>query len=183
MKLAKDWIWKPEASIYEHSSQVVHYAYPFYWYRVYGNEIELIKQVSKFCGIVQDWNSLIEDHPLVAAPVVEAVSSVEDMYIDRRSWLTLGEVPFDPIDQISTFIWGNRKVQLSFTPDGQLFERKEWYYDQPTYTARFGYSKKKDRYFATHYKNSDGVECNKIDKGWNWIAGKPVIEKKYGKRK
>ena len=104
------------------------------------------------------------------------------MYIDRRSWLTLGEVPYDPIDQIENYTYGNRRVQLSFTPDGQLFERKEWVNDQISFIAQYNYSKKKDRYFANYYKNSDGVECNKIDKGWNWITGKPLIEKKYGKR-
>jgi hypothetical protein len=47
----------------------------------------------------------------------------------------------------------------------------------------FEYSKKKDRYFARHYSNSDGVDCYKHDGGWQWNTGKPIIEKKYGKRK
>jgi len=92
-------------------------------------------------------------------------------------------MPFDPIDQISTFVWGTRKVQLSFTPDGQLYERKEWSHDQITFKSLFEYSKKKDRYFARHYSNSDGVDCYKHDGGWQWNTGKPLIEKRYGKRK
>jgi hypothetical protein len=133
---------------------------------------------------VQDSNEyIVEAAPEVVVVEPTAVSSVEDMYIDRRSWLTLGEVPFDPIDQIENYTWGNRRVQLSFTPDGQLYERKEWTNDQISFISQYSYSKKKDRYFATYYKNSDGVECNKIDKGWNWISGKPLIEKRYGKRK
>jgi hypothetical protein len=71
---------------------------------------------------------------------------------------------------------------LCFTPDGQLFTAKLGVKDKLTYWAAIDYSKKKDRYFATRYKNSNGVECNKIEKGWNWISGKPVIEKKYAKR-
>ena len=179
MKLSKPWVWRENAVIYTHPSEVIHEPYPFYWYRATGLQIELVKQVSKFCGIVQDWNEyIVEAAPVEATPVL----SVEDMYIDRRSWMTLGEVPYDPIDQIENYTWGNKRVQLSFTPDGQLFERKEWYYDQITFVSQYKYSKKKDRYFANYYKNSDGVECNKIDKGWNWITGKPLIEKKYGKR-
>lgn len=182
MKLSKPWVWRENAIIYTHPSEVEHQPYPFYWYRATGLQIELVKQVSKYCGIVQDSNEYIKEPEIVQAEPV-AISSVEDMYIDRRSWLTLGEVPYDPIDQLETYVWGNRKVQLSFTPDGQLFERKEWEYDQLTFVSQYSYSKKKDRYFATRYKNSDGVECNKIDKGWNWISGKPLIEKRYGKRK
>jgi hypothetical protein len=184
MKLSKPWVWRENAIIYTHPSQVIHQPYPFYWYRATGLQIELIKQVSKFCGIVQDWNEYIKPDPVqVVEAVVEApVLSVEEMYIDRRSWMTLGDVPYDPIDQIETYTWGNRRVQLSFTPDGQLFERKEWTNDQISFVSQYNYSKKKDRYFANYYKNSDGVECNKIDKGWNWITGKPIIEKKYGKR-
>ena len=178
MKLLKPWVWREDAVIYTSAFDVVHQPYPFYWYRATGLQIELVKQVSKFCGIVQDSNEYIVEAVVETTPIL----SVEDMYIDRRSWLTLGEVPFDPIDQIETYVWGNRKVQLSFTSDGQLYERKEWDYDQVTFIAQYSYSKKKDRYFANYYKNSDGVECNKIDKGWNWITGKPIIEKRYGKR-
>jgi hypothetical protein len=178
MKLSKPWVWRENAVIYNHPSEVIHEPYPFYWYRATGLHIELVKQVSKYCGIVQDSNEYIVEAVVEATPVL----SVEDMYIDRRSWMTLGEVPYDPIDQIETYTWGNRKVQLSFTPDGQLYERKEWNYDQVTFVAQYSYSKKKDRYFANYYKNSYGVECNKIDKGWNWITGKPLIEKRYGKR-
>jgi hypothetical protein len=181
MKLVKEWIWKPEASIYEHSSQVVHYAYPFYWYRVYGNEIELVKQISKNVGIVQDWNSLVQDQPEVVAP--EVVSSIEDMYVDHRSWLTLGEVSSDPIDQVAEFTWGDTTTKLEYTPDGQLYSVRHYVDGKIVYVGQYSYAKKKDRYFATRYQNSLGVECNKIDKGWNWISGKPVIEKKYGKRK
>jgi hypothetical protein len=181
MKLAKPWDWNENAIIYTHPSEVVHEPYPFYWYRVTGLHIELIKQISKNCGIVQAENDFIPSTPVSVetAPTM----SVDDMYIDRRSWLTLGEVVPDPIDQIAVFCWGDKKVELCFTPDGQLFTAKEWVSDNLTYWAAIDYSKKKDRYFATRYKNSDGVECNKIEKGWNWISGKPVIEKKYAKRK
>jgi hypothetical protein len=182
MKLSKPWVWRENAIIYTHPSEVEHQPYPFYWYRVTGLQIELIKQIDKFCGVVQAVNEFI---PTPKEVVVEdaPVLSVEDMYVDRRSWLTLGEVPFDPIDQIENYVWGNKRVQLSFTPDGQLFSRKEWINDQISSTAAFSYQKKKDRYFASCYVNSDGVHCQKIDKGWDWISGKPLIEKKYGKRK
>ena len=99
MKLAKPWVWREEAIIYTHPSEVIHQPYPFYWYRATGLQIELIKQVSKFCGIVQDWNEYIPEPKEVAAEETP-VLSVEDMYIDRRSWMTLGEVPYDPIDQL-----------------------------------------------------------------------------------
>jgi hypothetical protein len=180
MKLLKNWQWREDAIIYTRAWDVVHQPYPFYYYLVDGLKIELRKQINKYCAVIQAENEFI---PTPVAVVAEPIPTTEDIYVDHRSWLTLGEVPHDPIDQISTFVWGTRKVQLSFTPDGKLFERKEWSYDQPTYTAHFSYSKKKDRYFANHYKNSEGVECKKIDSGWDWITGKPLIEKKYGKRK
>jgi uncharacterized protein YcfL len=59
MKLSKPWVWRENAVIYTHPSQVIHEPYPFYWYRATGLQIELVKQVSKFCGIVQDWNEYI----------------------------------------------------------------------------------------------------------------------------
>jgi hypothetical protein len=180
MKLLKNWQWREDAIIYTRAWEVVHQPYPFYYYLVDGLKIELRKQINKYCAVIQAENEFIPN-PVVA--VSEPIPTTEDIYVDHRSWLTLGEVPHDPIDQISTFVWGTRKVQLSFTPDGKLFERREWLYDQPTYTAQFSYSKKKDRYFANHYKNSEGVECKKIDSGWDWISGKPLIEKRYGKRK
>jgi hypothetical protein len=180
MKLLKNWQWREDAVIYTRAWDVVHQPYPFYYYLVDGLKIELRKQINKYCAVVQDSNEFI---PTPVVVVAEPIPTTEDIYVDHRSWLTLGEVPHDPIDQISTYVWGTRKVQLSFTPDGKLFERREWSYDQPTYTAQFSYSKKKDRYFANHYKNSEGVECKKIDTGWDWISGKPLIEKRYGKRK
>jgi hypothetical protein len=183
MKLAKPWHWNNNAIMYTHPSEVVHEPYPFYWYRVTGLHIEYIKQIDKYCGVVQAENdfipTVVEVDPVETAPTL----SVDDMYVDRRSWLTLGEVVYDPIDQIENYVWGNRRVQLSFTPDGQLFERKEWTNDQISSWAHFNYVKKKDRYFAKQYKNIEGVEVVKIETGWNWISGKPVIEKKYGKRK
>jgi hypothetical protein len=181
MKLLKNWQWREDAIIYTRAWDVVHQPYPFYYYLVDGLKIELRKQINNYCAVIQAENEFIPT-PVAVSPV-EPIPTTEDIYVDHRSWLTLGEVPHDPIDQISTFVWGTRKVQLSFTPDGKLFERREWSYDQPTYTAQFSYSKKKDRYFANHYKNSEGVECKKIDTGWDWISGKPLIEKKYGKRK
>jgi hypothetical protein len=185
MKLLKNWQWREDAVIYTRAWDVVHQPYPFYYYLVDGLKIELRKQINKYCAVVQDHNEFIKPEPIgIIDNVVDSiVTPVEEMYIDRRSWMTLGEVPFDPIDQISTFVWGTRKVQLSFTPDGQLYERKEWSYDQITFKSLFEYSKKKDRYFARHYSNSDGVDCYKHDGGWQWNTGKPLIEKKYGKRK
>ncbi len=185
MKLLKNWQWREEAIIYTRAWDVFHQPYPFYYYLVDGLKIELRKQINKYCAVVQDENEFIPN-PVVGIidNVVDSrVTPVEEMYIDRRSWMTLGDVPFDPIDQISTFVWGTRKVQLSFTPDGQLYERKEWSYDQITFKSLFEYSKKKDRYFARHYSNSDGVDCYKHDGGWQWNTGKPLIEKKYAKRK
>lgn len=181
MKLRKPWTWKDNAIIYQDSSIVVHEPYPFYWYRVYGNEIELVKQISKFCGVVQDWNEFIpDDKPTtVEAPV----HSIEDMYIDHRSWLTLGEVSSDPIDMIAEFNWGNTTTKLEYTPDGQLYSIRHYVDDKIIYVGQYTYAKKKDRYFAHTYQNSLGVECKKIESGWEWISGKPIIDKQYGKRK
>jgi hypothetical protein len=177
MKLLKNWQWREEAIIYNYPSEVIHQPYPFYYYLVDGLKIELRKQINKYCAVVQDHNEFIPNPVVVAEPI----PTTEDIYIDHRSWLTLGEVPHDPIDQISTYVWGTRKVQLSFTPDGQLYERKEWSHDQITFKSLFEYSKKKDRYFARHYSNSDGVDCYKHDGGWQWNSGKPLIEKKIWK--
>jgi hypothetical protein len=177
MKLAKPWDWRPNTPFYNHPSEVVHERYPFYWYRVTGLQIELVKQISLYFGVVQAENFYVDDKPAVN------LSSTEDMYIDQRSWLTLGEYTHDPIDPISVFNWGDKKVELCFTPDGQLFTAKEWVKDKLTYWAALDYSKKKDKYFVNRYRNMQGVEAVKSDGTWNWISGKPVIDKKYGQRK
>jgi hypothetical protein len=182
-QLLKPWDWRDVPIVYGACLEWIkdQYDFPFYWYRQIDNKIELVKQLSRNCGVVQDSNEWIPSQITLAKP--ETISPVEEMYLDRRSWLTLGEVPYDPLDQLSTFTWGNKKVQLSYTTDGQLFSRKEWVNDQIVYSSAISYNRKKDRFFASHYKNSDGVEAQKIDKGWNYLAGKPIIEKQYGKHK
>ena len=180
MKLYKPWVWRENAIMYDHPSKVVHEPYPFYWYRETGNEIELVKQISAFCGVVQDWNHYVKEESFIYK-VDGDILDIEEMYIDHRSWLTLGDIPYNPIDQISTFIWGNKKVQLSYTPDGQLFERKEWMNNQIVYKSNVEFKRVKDRYFAKLYENTDGVKTTKLYKTWHWAKGKPMITKKqYG---
>jgi hypothetical protein len=179
MKLLKNWQWREEAIIYTRAWDVVHQPYPFYYYLVDGLKIELRKQVNKYCAIVQDENEFIPN-PVV---VSDTIPTTEDLYIDHRSWLTLGEVPNDPIDQISEFTWGNATTKMEFTGDGKLYSIRQYLDGKIIYVGQFNYNKKKDRYFVSGYQNSLGVNCKKIDTGWDWISGKPIIEKKYGKRK
>jgi hypothetical protein len=179
MKLLKNWQWREEAIIYTRAWDVVHQPYPFYYYLVDGLKIELRKQVNKYCAIVQDENEFIPN-PVV---VSDTIPTTEDLYIDHRSWLTLGEVPNDPIDQISEFTWGNATTKMEFTGDGKLYSIRQYLDGKIIYVGQFNYNKKKDRYFVSGHQNSLGVNCKKIDTGWDWISGKPIIEKKYGKRK
>jgi hypothetical protein len=179
MKLLKNWQWREEATIYTRAWDVVHQPYPFYYYLVDGLKIELRKQVSKYCAVVQDENEFIPN-PVVVA---DTMPTTEDIYIDHRSWLTLGEVPHDPIDQISEFTWSNATTKMEFTGDGKLYSIRQYLDGKIIYVGQFNYNKKKDRYFVSGYQNSLGVNCKKIDTGWDWITGKPLIEKKYGKRK
>ena len=179
MKLLKNWQWREDAIIYTRAWEVVHQPYPFYYYLVDGLKIELRKQVNKYCAIVQDENEFIPN-PVV---VSDTIPTTEDLYIDHRSWLTLGEVPNDPIDQISEFTWGNATTKMEFTGDGKLYSIRQYLDGKIIYVGQFNYNKKKDRYFVSGYQNSLGVNCKKIDTGWDWISGKPIIEKKYGKRK
>ena len=181
MKLLKNWQWREEAIIYTRAWEVVHQPYPFYYYLVDGLKIELRKQVSKYCAVIQDENEFIPN-PVVVSPV-DPIPTTEDIYVDHRSWLTLGEVPHDPIDQISEFTWGNATTKMEFTGDGKLYSIKQYLDGKIIYVGQFNYNKKKDRYFVSGYQNSLGVNCKKIDTGWDWISGKPLIEKKYGKRK
>ena len=181
MKLLKNWQWREEAIIYTRAWDVVHQPYPFYYYLVDGLNIELRKQVSKYCAVIQDENEIIPN-PVVVSPV-DPIPTTEDIYVDHRSWLTLGEVPHDPIDQISEFTWGNATTKMEFTGDGKLYSIRQYLDGKIIYVGQFNYNKKKDRYFVSGYQNSLGVNCKKIDTGWDWISGKPLIEKRYGKRK
>jgi hypothetical protein len=185
MKLLKNWQWREDAIIYTRAWEVVHQPYPFYYYLVDGLKIELRKQVSKYCAVIQDENSFIEDQPVKEVSTVDTSSETmaSDIYVDHRSWLTLGEVPHDPIDQISEFTWGNATTKMEFTGDGKLYSIRQYLDSKIIYVGQFNYNKKKDRYFVSGYQNSLGVNCKKIDTGWDWITGKPLIEKKYGKRK
>ena len=180
MKLLKNWQWREEAIIYTRAWDVVHQPYPFYYYLVDGLKIELRKQVSKYCAVIQDENEFIPT-PVVAP--LEAIPTTEDIYVDHRSWLTLGEVPHDPIDMNVEYTWGNATTKMEFTGDGKLYSIKQYLDGKIIYVGQFNYNKKKDRYFVSGYQNSLGVNCKKIDTGWDWISGKPLIEKKYGKRK
>jgi len=181
MKLLKNWQWREEAIIYTRAWDVVHQPYPFYYYLVDGLKIELRKQINKYCAVIQDENEFIPN-PVVVSPV-DPIPTTEDIYVDHRSWLTLGEVPHDPIDQISEFTWGNATTKMEFTGDGKLYSIRQYLDGKIIYVGQFNYNKKKDRYFVSGYQNSLGVNCKKIDTGWDWISGKPLIEKKYGKRK
>jgi len=181
MKLLKNWQWREDAIIYTRAWEVVHQPYPFYYYLVDGLKIELRKQVSKYCAVIQSENEFIPN-PVVVSPV-DPIPTTEDIYVDHRSWLTLGEVPHDPIDQISEFTWGNATTKMEFTGDGKLYSIRQYLDGKIIYVGQFNYNKKKDRYFVSSYQNSLGVNCKKIDTGWDWISGKPLIEKKYGKRK
>jgi hypothetical protein len=180
MKLLKNWQWREDAIIYTRAWDVVHQPYPFYYYLVDGLKIELRKQVSKYCAVVQDENEFIPNPVVVVA---EPIPTTEDIYIDHRSWLTLGEVPHDPIDMNVEYTWGNTTTKMEFTGDGKLYSIRQYLDGKIIYVGQFNYNKKKDRYFVSGYQNSLGVNCKKIDTGWDWISGKPLIEKKYGKRK
>jgi len=180
MKLLKNWQWREDAIIYTRAWDVVHQPYPFYYYLVDGLKIELRKQVSKYCAVVQDENEFIPN-PVVSP--VDPIPTTEDIYIDHRSWLTLGEVPHDPIDMNVEYTWGNATTKMEFTGDGKLYSIRQYLDGKIIYVGQFNYNKKKDRYFVSGYQNSLGVNCKKIDTGWDWISGKPLIEKRYGKRK
>lgn len=184
MKLKKPWVWREDCAMYNHPTEVPYQPYPFYWYRVTGLEVELVKQISKTCGVVQAYNEWIpSEAPVPKAPVQDSIKSVDEMYLDRRSWLTLGEVINDPIEQLAEFTWGDTTTKLEYTPDGQLFSMRQYIGGKIIYLAEYSYHKKKDRYFAYHYQNSNGAICQKVGTNWDYIKGKPLITKQYGKRK
>jgi hypothetical protein len=74
------------------------------------------------------------------------------MYIDRRSWMTLGEVPFDPIDQIETIPGVTAKYNYLLHRTASYMSVRNGLRSDNFCIIQYSYSKKKDRYFATTTK-------------------------------
>lgn len=212
MKLSKPWVWRENAIIYTHPSQVEHQPYPFYWYRATGLQIELIKQVSKYCGIVQDSNEYIVEAEIVQAEPIEPEKEIElSVSQEWRSWTTLGEVIEDPLPLENVFQYGNIKHIQHLTEDGKIKKVESYQNDKLLYSCNFEYKKIKGNSMWIEYTNSYGVKVirekektgdnmKQIDKYVvRWISAKPVdrdrvvntkllnlrseIDKLYGKRK
>jgi hypothetical protein len=97
-KLEKAWDWNEQAEIYYNNERPDRTDYPFWWYKVDGDDIYLIKQISKFCGVIQRENRyvLIDDRStvekLAKRNYVDDIDQETASELERRSWYTLGEV-------------------------------------------------------------------------------------------
>jgi hypothetical protein len=213
MKLLKNWQWREEAIIYNYPSEVIHQPYPFYWYRATGLQIDLVKQVSKYCGIVQDSNEFIPNAKEIEAvePVVPEKEIDLSVSQEWRSWITLGEVIEDPLPLENIFEYGNIKHIQYLTEDGKIKKVESYQNDKLLYTCNFEYKKIKGNSMWIEYTNSDGVKVirqkektgdnmKQVDKYVvRWISAKPIdkdrivntklnnlrseIDNLYGKRK
>ena len=97
-QLERPWDWNERAEMYYNNERPTRTDYPFWWYKVEGDDIYLIKQITKFWGVIHNQNKyvLIEDESLISnlakKHYLEDVDNETAYELERRSWMTLGEV-------------------------------------------------------------------------------------------
>ena len=108
--LRKPWQWRDCPIYYGSSLEWIKdkYEFPFYWYRQIDKNIELVKQINRFCGVVQDWNEWVEVIPKPQNDIPE-VRPPDENYLDRREWNTLGAYVKDPLPREVTIENGTTK--------------------------------------------------------------------------
>lgn len=106
LQLERPWEWNEQAEMFCYPDRPTRTDYPFWWYNVDGLKISLIKQVSKYFGVIFQENRYITAEQ---SAIVDNFSKIHlDDYdsdtaeeIFRRSWMTLGEyVPDDYENEI-----------------------------------------------------------------------------------
>jgi predicted transcriptional regulator len=184
--LRKPWAWRDCPIYYGSSLEWIKdkYEFPFYWYRQIDKNIELVKQISRFCGVVQDWNEWVEVIPKPENDIPE-VRPPDENYLDRREWNTLGAYVKDPLPRQMTIEHGTTKKIYELTEDGRYKSITYFKDGKIVYQCNMEYKKFENHLYPVHYYSSEKREVKRVGAHWQWISGRPYTEKKqfYGKRK
>ena len=184
--LRKPWAWRDCAIYYGSSLEWIkdQYEFPFYWYRQIDKNIELVKQISRFCGVVQDWNEWVEVIPKPEYKIRD-VGILEENYLDRREWNTLGAYVPDPLPRELVIEHGTTKKLYELTEDGRYKTITHFKDGKIVYQVNMEYKKFENHLYPVHYYSSEKREVKRVGVNWQWISGRPYTEKKqfYGKRK
>jgi hypothetical protein len=184
--LRKPWAWRDVPIMYGSSLEWIkdQYEFPFYWYRQIDKNIELVKQLNRFCGVVQDWNEWVEVIPKPENDIPE-VRPPDENYLDRREWNTLGAYIPDPLPTELKIEHGSTKVFYELTPDGRYKTITHFKDGKIVYQVNMEYKKFENHLYPVHYYSSEKREVKRVGAHWQWISGRPYTEKKqfYGKRK
>ena len=161
--LQKEWTWRSDAEIYDEGQRPTRTDYPFWWYAVIGDEIELRKQVSKTFGIIFDSNKLVIQDLRSAVEKIDKKNSYYELdsetasEIERRSWMTLGEVVEPeraPLEVTISHPSGGGAIYKFHPVHGRLWQTTWINQDgEIIYKAMFEYN---DKHFSVKYGNSLG---------------------------
>lgn len=161
--LEKEWSWRKDADIYDEGHRPTRTDYPFWWYSVIGNEIELRKQVSRTFGIIFDSNKLVIEDTRTSAEKLNKKNSFYEIdsetasELERRSWMSLGEpeeVEKAPLEYTISHPSGGGAVYKFHPVTGKLWQTTWINSDgEITYKAMFEYN---DKHFAVKYGNTLG---------------------------
>ena len=184
--LRKPWHWRDCPIYYGSSLEWIkdQYEFPFYWYRQIDKNIELVKQLNRFCGVVQDWNEWVEVIPKPQNEIPE-VRPPDENFLDRREWNTLGAYVPDPLPTQVKIEHGSTKVFYELTEDGRYKTITHFKDGKIVYQVNMEYKKFENHLYPVHYYSSEKREVKRVGAHWQWISGRPYTEKKqfYGKRK
>ena len=185
-KLRKPWHWREVRIVYGSDLDWIQdeYEFPFYWYRQIGKNIELVKQLTRFGGVVQDYNEWVPDIPKIENEIPD-VKPPDENFMDRREWTTLGPYVRDPLPVEYTIDHGITKVFYELTEDGRYKSITHFKDGKIVYQCNMDYKKFDNLLYPVLYYNTKKVQVRRIGAVWQWDSGRPYTEKKqfYGKRK
>lgn len=160
-KLEKPWDWNEQAEMYYNNQRPTRTDYPFFWYKVEGDDIALIKQISKFCGVIHQENRwVIVDERTVVEKLakrnhMEEVDAETATELERRSWMTLGEVQDlepTPKDVVISYENSGGCIYKFHPVHGRLMQATWINADgEIIYKSMFVYN---DKHFAIKYGNT-----------------------------
>ena len=156
--LEKPWTWNDNALMYFDRQRPEMVNFPFWWYLIEGRTVQYIKQLSKNCGICYAENRWIERDDTIAEQLEEK-SAVYEMdaetatELERRSWMTLGEVELvQPAPRQVTIVHPNgggciytfhpahgRMMQCTWmNQDGEIIYKAMYSYNEKGFAVQYG---------------------------------------------
>ena len=178
LQLERPWEWNEQAVIYYDGQRPDRTDYPFFWYKVEGLEIALVKQVDKFFGVIFQENRWVEVDDRTVVEKLAKRNHVDDLdletatELERRSWMTLGEVSDlepTPREVIISHESGGHCIYKFHPVHGRL-SQTTWINDcgEIIYKAMFEYN---DKHFAVKYGNTLGDRWAKV---WDKVKNKYI---------